>query len=208
MPLSIYLVNILYPITIIAFSFLGGIGYFVFPLFAWTIVPILEHVIDFGKLYVTHENTQKQGPRTPAHKKFQTILFINFILYFTVFCWGAWMGGAHALPPYANMGIILSVGLFSGTMGVATAHDLIHQTRSPMRYLGQAILVGMGHLSYAVEHLHGHHVNVAKASDPSTAMKGESLYHFLVRSAPRLLGDGFRIVGVQVPPIAPPGRWI
>jgi alkane 1-monooxygenase len=38
------------------------------------------------------------------------------------------------------------------------------------------------HASFSIEHVHGHHRNVATRDDPATARRGESIYAFIARS--------------------------
>lgn len=38
------------------------------------------------------------------------------------------------------------------------------------------------YMHFIIEHIHGHHRNVATPHDPATAIKGETVYHFWWKS--------------------------
>ena len=57
----------------------------------------------------------------------------------------------------------------------------------------------LGHISSScVEHVLGHHKNVATAHDPATSRRGESLYRFLPRTLTRSLVGAWRLEGARV----------
>ncbi|TJY59476.1 alkane 1-monooxygenase [Sinimarinibacterium sp. CAU 1509] len=85
--------------------------------------------------------------------------------------WIMWIGG------------VLSVGLFNAVAGTNVGHELTHRTSKPLdMFLGRWMLVFSSDVSFAIEHVYGHHVNVGTMTDPATAKRGESLYPFIVRS--------------------------
>lgn len=95
---------------------------------------------------------------------------------------GALVYVAHAtLKTYELVGIILSVGFCSG-IGFTAAHELIHRRERWERGLGMMLLASTMYMHYRVEHVFGHHKNVATLNDPATARKNEGLYFFWVRS--------------------------
>ena len=73
-------------------------------------------------------------------------------------------------------------GYMAGINGLA-GHELIHR-RSPMnKFLGMFTYTKVLYSHFLLEHSNGHHRNVATGEDPATAIQGESLYRFVVRSA-------------------------
>lgn len=85
--------------------------------------------------------------------------------------WFMWAGG------------ILTVGLFNAVAGTNVGHELTHRTSRPVdMFFGRWLLVFSSDVSFAIEHVYGHHANVGTPIDPATAKRGESLYPFIVRS--------------------------
>ena len=76
----------------------------------------------------------------------------------------------------------LSTGLTSGTSAIVISHELIHRKSKLNQALGRFLLFTAGNIYFFIEHLKIHHKWVATAKDHSTAIKGESIYAFFVRS--------------------------
>lgn len=80
------------------------------------------------------------------------------------------------------LGGILSLGLIYAS-GTVVAHELVHRLDSPIAMtVGRWLLAFTGDASFAIEHVHGHHLNVATPEDPATARRGENVYAFTLRS--------------------------
>lgn len=85
--------------------------------------------------------------------------------------WAMWVGG------------ILSAGLMTATGGTNVGHELTHRTRKAFDvFVGRWMLAFTCDVSFAVEHVYGHHVNVGTPVDPATAKRGESVYPFILKS--------------------------
>ena len=106
-----------------------------------------------------------------------------------------------------RVGAILSVGIVGGAFAIVVAHELIHRRRGLEYQLGKLLLMTVGYVHFAIEHVRGHHERVATNLDPASARQGQSLYEFLpqsilrqARSAwllekQRLAGKGRRVWG-------------
>ncbi len=82
----------------------------------------------------------------------------------------------------AALGLALSVGIIGGAIGITFAHELIHKPTALERNAGGMLLSLVAYGSFKVEHIFGHHVDVATPRDTSTARLGQSAYAFLLRS--------------------------
>ncbi len=88
-----------------------------------------------------------------------------------------------ATGPMHLLGGALSVGFVFASAGTVIAHELIHRTWSPVSLIvGRWMLALTADASFAIEHVYGHHRNVATRVDPATARRGENGWHFVVRS--------------------------
>lgn len=79
-------------------------------------------------------------------------------------------------------GLVLSVAVVGGAIGITFAHELVHRSGRRERVLGDVLLALVSYPHFAIEHVHGHHRHVATPYDPATARMGEGFYQFLPRT--------------------------
>jgi len=94
------------------------------------------------------------------------------------------MFAARAATTWSNhLGGALAVGLMFGGVGTVVGHELTHRTWSkPAMIVGRWLLALTSDASFAIEHVYGHHRNVATKGDPATARRGENAWVFVARS--------------------------
>lgn len=95
--------------------------------------------------------------------------------------------------PVEFWGSIFSVGSLGGVIGINVAHELIHRRNSGLKLLGYINLISVNFSHWGIEHVYGHHKNVATYSDPATARKNESVYFFWIRNYFMGLWDAIQI---------------
>lgn len=88
---------------------------------------------------------------------------------------------------------IVSLGLLTGGAGITVAHELMHRPRALERGLAEALMSVVSYPHFTIEHVHGHHRNVATPIDPATSRLGESVYRFLPRTIVGGLTSAWRI---------------
>lgn len=91
--------------------------------------------------------------------------------------------GTPPLRGWHAVGWMLSTAAVASGNGITAAHELFHRVGSPLEHFCGRLLMRMclyGH--FVVEHVHGHHKNVATPLDPATARRGETVYAFCIRS--------------------------
>tara|TARA_Y100000590_G_scaffold434367_1_gene552480 strand:- start:1483 stop:2487 length:1005 start_codon:yes stop_codon:yes gene_type:complete len=74
-----------------------------------------------------------------------------------------------------------AVGMSGGSIGITTAHELIHRSNKKMRAIGVILLILCLYGHFRIEHIYGHHKYFATKQDPATARIGENFYIFLLR---------------------------
>lgn len=77
---------------------------------------------------------------------------------------------------------IVSLGLLTGGAGITVAHELMHRPGALERGLAEGLMSVVSYPHFTIEHVHGHHRNVATPRDPATSRLGESVYRFLPRT--------------------------
>ncbi|UXR63370.1 alkane 1-monooxygenase [Bdellovibrio bacteriovorus] len=136
---------------------------------------VLHPLIDNWQGPATH------NPENRPPSKWADVLVISALPFMCVFLF---VGVFHAMTasPFELIGLILSFGAYSGALGINTAHELIHRREKQMRGLGVGLLLLSNFGHYAIEHVFGHHKNVATPLDPASARKNEWIYTYHTRS--------------------------
>lgn len=91
-------------------------------------------------------------------------------------------------------GAVVSLGMFYGMAGVNVAHELVHRTDKPIDLvIGRWLLAFTWDTGFGIEHVYGHHRNVATELDPATARRGEYIVPFIFRSTVGQIGAAYRV---------------
>jgi alkane 1-monooxygenase len=89
-------------------------------------------------------------------------------------------------------GLVLSLGIVNGGVGVSSSHELFHSRGAPLAHaLAFVLLTASAYAPFYFMHRH-HHINVATPLDGATARKGEPFVWFFQRSALGGLRDSWR----------------
>lgn len=84
---------------------------------------------------------------------------------------------------YHYAGAVLGTGFAVVGYGTNVAHELTHRTSDPAAMIGGRWLLAMGCMAdFSIEHVYGHHLHVGTKRDPATALRGENVYSFILRS--------------------------
>jgi alkane 1-monooxygenase len=102
------------------------------------------------------------------------------------------VAGGHLVGWEAWLAMI-SVGLLTGGLGITVAHELMHRRSSWERALAEVLMTTVTYPHFCVEHVHGHHRNVATPLDPASSRLGESVYAYLPRTIVGGLRSAWRI---------------
>jgi alkane 1-monooxygenase len=81
-----------------------------------------------------------------------------------------------------RIGLICSMGISCGVLGINVAHELGHRRSKLDRVLARLLLMTSLNWQFYIEHNRGHHINVSTPGDPESALRGESIYHFWLRA--------------------------
>ena len=93
----------------------------------------------------------------------------------------------------SDQGALVSLRMVYGMAGVNVAHELIHRTDKPIdAVIGRWLLAFTWDTGFAIEHVYGHHRNVATELDPATARRGEYIIPFVFRSTIGQIGAAYR----------------
>ena len=173
--------------ALLAGMYFGGWANLLVPAVAFLLVP-------FGDLMTEH-NLGNPSEADEKNKRLQTLfsvpLYVWIPLQVGVVAWGVHL--ATVRTGWDFVGLIVSVGLFTGGIGITIAHELIHRKTSFERGLGEILMLSVTYPHFCVEHVFGHHKHVATPHDPASSRLGESLYRFYPRTVVGSLLSAIRI---------------
>jgi alkane 1-monooxygenase len=104
----------------------------------------------------------------------------------------AWVAVQGGLSPLGWLGLAISAGWTSGA-GINVAHELGHKKGSLERWLARVALAPSCYGHFVVEHVRGHHRDVATPEDPASSRFGESYYRFMTREIPGAFRRAWRL---------------
>jgi len=172
-----FLLPYLLPPLLIVGVTMGGVWSFLPVLVVFGLVPLAD--LCLGR--------DQANPAPEIAEELSKSRFFNVILYawlpvqFAVLAWAIWQ---LRLPmePLTLIGMVLSMGVITGGVGITVAHELGHRHREFERMLARILLISVAYLHFYVEHNRGHHARVATPEDPASARFGEGFYRFYPRT--------------------------
>lgn len=88
----------------------------------------------------------------------------------------------HADAPLETLGLVLSMGMACGILGINAAHELGHRSTQYEQVMSKLLLLTSLYMHFFIEHNRGHHRHVSTDEDPASAKKGEWVYRFYFRT--------------------------
>jgi len=164
----------------VGFGFvLGGLSSFLTIVLVFGLIPILDALIGLN----TSNPAAADEKALAAATGYQLLTWLCAAVQVALVLWGVALFAGTALTIAERLGLILSLGICSGGMGIVVSHELIHRIDNRLEpLLGRIALASVLYLHWAIEHIAGHHRTVATPEDPATARKNESYYAFWPRT--------------------------
>ena len=164
------------PLILIASS---SLGLFINP--SWSVSPfiwvfILVPIIDLVLPYLSKQDVDLK--ENVLHN-FSILIILPCILFLVVF--GLMVVSDSSISFLIAAALGAAVGMSGGSIGITTAHELIHRQNKYMRGIGVFLLVLCCYGHFRIEHVYGHHKHVATKEDPATARRGENFYFYFIR---------------------------
>lgn len=173
-----YYLAFLMPLSVFVGYQLGGAFNFLTPLFIFGLIPLFDILIGFD-----YANPSQEEMETISQKwSFRLVTHLFVPVQIALIVWGAYVVTHANLSLVEISGLILSVGITTGGIGITIAHELCHKRNPVEQTLGKILLMSVSYMHFHIEHMQGHHLNVATQHDPATARLGESFYSFYPRT--------------------------
>lgn len=174
-----YAVSIAIALSVILGHEAGGAGHFVLPFLGFVFMPVADRWAGQSRW---PSPTALKNISPIKEKAYDAALIAAAYATLAMLAWGLWTAGTEKLAWWEFMGLVVSIGMFTGYVGIVVAHELIHRPTRAQRALGWVLMSAAIYPHFCVEHIHGHHPRFATPEDHATARRGESLYAFIPRS--------------------------
>ena len=145
--------------------------------FLFSFVPFLDEIT-----FIDVRNPTKEEQKMLENQlRFKLPLYITLFMdwFFTVFLMNHFINQDFNL--YSFLGYILLGGILAAS-NINIAHELMHKNNRLDQIMGSLTLSKNLYMHFYIEHIHGHHKNVATPLDPATSRFNETLYQFLPRT--------------------------
>jgi alkane 1-monooxygenase len=175
--LPFFLIYLL-PFMLLSGYIMGGWWNFLTPAVTFVFVPIADLII---RSFTINPPPEKEAELS-ASLPYRLITWSAAPVQVAMVVWGAYIVTHHQFSTVGLIGFVISVGIAGGAMGINISHELIHRRNDWEWFLGLSMLWTVGYMHWAIEHVSGHHKNVATPGDAATARYRESFYAFWPRT--------------------------
>ncbi|MFO0666484.1 MAG: alkane 1-monooxygenase [Polyangiaceae bacterium] len=162
-------------------------GAFVFlpALVIFVVAPLLDRALP---LATTNERLPKATHALP---------FVFVPAHLAVLGWALVVLSTENLLWWERVGLTIGTG-FGTALAINVAHELMHRPGRLEQALASVLMLSASYPHFCIEHIYGHHKNVATPDDPATSRLGESLYAFMPRTLAGSLRSAWRIEWARV----------
>ncbi|MGE0774549.1 MAG: alkane 1-monooxygenase [Sphingomonadaceae bacterium] len=177
-------------LIIVLGHYAGGVGHFAMPLLGFIVLPFADARVGYSRW----PSPSALERITPGQEKgYERSLMMAALVDIALVIWALWVVSRETMLWWEYLGLTVSIGLFSGYIGIVVAHEMMHRSDRTHRGLGWVLMSLALYPHFCIEHVYGHHPNVATRADPATARRGESFYRFLPRSVFGGIASAWRI---------------
>lgn len=142
-------------------------------------------LLPFFELFVSQSTYNYPKEIEKSKKKdrlFDFLVYLNVPLQWAVIAFFLYRVAFTSLGNWEFAGMILSVGICCGVLGINVAHELGHRRKKYEQWMAKALLLSSLYMHFFIEHNRGHHKNVSTDLDPASSKRNESIYTFYFRS--------------------------
>jgi len=124
--------------------------------------------------------TKKQEMQWRKHIGFRVVTWFHTPLQFLGLMYTCWFVSNNELSWFEYVGLVMSCGTICG-FGIGCVHEMIHRPEKLDWFLAVISLVFSGHSHFWIEHLWGHHHNVATELDCASSDLGDAAWWWVPR---------------------------
>ncbi|GAA4016045.1 alkane 1-monooxygenase [Hymenobacter fastidiosus] len=172
-----YLLAYSVPLAALGGIWLGGIWSWLTPVYVFGLIPALEGV------FTTSPAAQAAESVTGLRRGFfNGLLYLNVGTQYALLLIFLHTLSQEPRALWEQAGMVFSMGVCCGTLGINVAHELGHRASRAERTMAHLLLLSTFYLHFYIEHNRGHHRHVATPLDPATARFNEPFFQFLPRA--------------------------
>jgi alkane 1-monooxygenase len=166
------------PALFVAGCFLKGWMSYAPLLFAFGVIPLLELVFepDPKNVDAAEQELRKND------RMYDAMLYLVVPVVYGCIGLFLWKLSNTYYAGYEITGLVLSLGVVLGGMGINVAHELGHRATPYEQAMAKLLLLPSAYMHFYIEHNRGHHKNVSTWEDPASARYNETVFLFWLRS--------------------------
>jgi len=168
-------------------AWFGGGWMFLAPVYAFIMIPLFDVAMKINEAHLPSDTD------TDALLWHRLLTWVWVPLQLAMIFGLIWVSTLGRLAGWEVFIMAVIVGLAAGGIGITYAHELTHQQNKFERTLSEILMCSSLYGHWCIEHVFGHHINVATPEDPATAREGESIYRFLPRVLIQTFASAWRI---------------
>ena len=173
-----YVIVLVVPALSVLSVVMGGWWSFCGPIVLFGLVPFVELALPLS----TANLSLPGEANARSNLSFRLLLWLCVPIQCAVVGLFLWRVATSVDPWHVYVGMLLSVGICCGVLGINVAHELGHRSSRLDRGLARVLLGTTLYVHFIIEHNRGHHRRVGTRADPATARRGEMLPVFITRS--------------------------
>jgi alkane 1-monooxygenase len=158
------------------------------PVVVYGLVPLLDLVLGEDR----NNPPEARVPALEEERWYRWLTWLTVPAVWLTVAAAAWVAVLGDLSPLGWLGLAVSAGWTSGA-GINVAHELGHKKGRLEPWLARVALAPACYGHFVVEHVRGHHRDVATPEDPASARCGESYYRFMTREIPGAFRRAWRL---------------
>jgi alkane 1-monooxygenase len=157
---------------------------FLAPVVLFGLLPLLELFTNGS----TENLTAMEEEMAKVDRRYDMILFVLVPLQYALLVIFLLRISQGSLRTLEIIGLVLSMGMACGILGINAAHELGHRSTGYEQTMSKMLLLTSLYMHFFIEHNRGHHRHVSTDADPASARKGEWVYIFYFRT---IIGSWF-----------------
>lgn len=168
-----YFVAFMLPPLVVFAIEVGGFWSIGPALLMFVAIPVLDTLLDL--------DTHNPEPGQRHDWRFDIPLLLWVPVQVGLTAWALWRLSTGEFSTGTMIGATVSLGLANGAGGINIAHELMHRKTNLHRAGAEILMTSVSYTHFCVEHVLGHHRNVATEADAASSRLNESFYRFYPR---------------------------
>jgi alkane 1-monooxygenase len=185
-----FLLPYVVPGALIAGAATGELWLFRSVSWIWVTVALLDHVVPPKRSH----GEDPRGDAALSQSPLWRLVILGWVpVQVAVIAAGLIVSAQSTVGVRDLLLITVSIGIANGMLCIPVAHELMHRHGRLDHGAADVLMLSVSYPHFCIEHVHGHHRNVATPADPATARFGETFYRFYHRTLAGSVASAWRI---------------